>query len=319
MLEQADQTKPSKDSRKVMEKQITLLTPTYNRAYIISKLYHSLKRQTNKNFEWLVIDDGSSDETQALFDQWIPEETAFPIRYFKTPNGGKHRAVNHGIDLAQGEYLMVVDSDDYLVETAVEKLHKWIRSIDNSSQIMGVVANKGVSPTETSNPQFSKPWLDKPLLEMNTYEEDGKKVLSGERAMCFRTEFHRRYKYPEFEGEKFITEAVVYNRMANDGYTMRFYNDIIWIYEYLPDGLSHSGGDLYLRNPKGYGLYSMEQTKFRKLSFAKRFNAIYGFTCDMLHYYNLQTVIECYGSDKAMICLAYILHKLKNPFHGKAR
>ena len=104
---------------------ITVFTPTYNRAYIIENLYRSLQRQTVKDFEWLVIDDGSTDNTQELFDKWISEENAFPIRYYKQRNGGKCRAINRALDLAQGELFFTVDSDDYLTKDALEKVMRW--------------------------------------------------------------------------------------------------------------------------------------------------------------------------------------------------
>ena len=293
-----------------MEAKITLFTPTYNRGYIIGKLYHSLQRQSVKAFEWLVVDDGSSDHTEQLFSKWVVEEKSFNIRYYKTENGGKHRAVNYGLDLAQCEFFMVVDSDDYLVDDAVEKLCMWLNEIGEDELIMGVVANKGYSASETPNNYFRAPYLDKTLLEMNTYEENGKKVISGERALCFRTAFHRRYKYPEFEGEKFVTEAVVYNRMANDGYKMRFFNDIIWSYEYLEDGLTHSGNELYLMNPKGYGLWVRERVAFEKINFVQRFKTYYWFTCDLSGRYDVKTIAECIGTNKLIIYFINTVHKM---------
>lgn len=158
-----------------MSIEITLCTPTYNRAYIIEKLYHSLQKQTRKSFEWLVIDDGSVDNTESLLRKWQKEKNDFVIRYYKTSNGGKHRAVNYSLDLAQGDYYMVVDSDDYLTDDAVEKLCNWMEEIKDNKLIMGVVANKGYSNQETPNNYFKEKFLDKNLLDMNTFEENGKR------------------------------------------------------------------------------------------------------------------------------------------------
>ena len=91
---------------------VTVFTPTYNRAYIIENLYRSLQRQTCMEFEWLVVDDGSSDGTEALFEKWVKEENPFPIRYHKKENGGKCRAINRGLEMADGELFFTVDSDD---------------------------------------------------------------------------------------------------------------------------------------------------------------------------------------------------------------
>ena len=103
---------------------ITVFTPTYNRAYIISNLYESLKTQTFTDFEWLVVDDGSNDNTEALFENWINEDNFFSIRYVKTPNGGKHRAINKGLELAEGELFFTMDSDDTLTNDALLKAHR---------------------------------------------------------------------------------------------------------------------------------------------------------------------------------------------------
>lgn len=293
-----------------MDTKITIFTPTYNRAYIIGKLYYSLQLQSNKSFEWLVVDDGSDDDTNLLFAKWMKENNGFNIRYYKTPNGGKHRAVNYGLDLADCEYFMVIDSDDYLPVDSVEKICKWLQTIENNDTIVGVVANKGYSEFETPNSFFDSIFLDKNLLEMNLYQENGKKVLSGERAMCFRTAFHRRYKYPEFTDEKFVTEAVVYNRMAHDGFKMRFFNDIVCIYKYQVDGLSSSGGELYLKNPKGYGLWIREKADFEHLNIIQRFQVYYAFYCDMEKYYDITKIAICLGVDKAIIIFIFLIHKV---------
>ena len=104
---------------------ITVFTPTYNRAYILENLYRSLQRQSFTDFEWLVVDDGSSDGTKALFERWQQEDNPFPIRYCYKENGGKCRAINYGLKLAQGELFFTVDSDDYLTDDALEKVAIW--------------------------------------------------------------------------------------------------------------------------------------------------------------------------------------------------
>lgn len=107
----------------------TVFTATFNRGYILPKLYDSLKKQEIMDFEWLVIDDGSSDGTEQLFLQWIHDETMFPIRYMKKDNGGKPRAINYGIQYAKGEYFFMVDSDDTLKPDALSKMKQWCKEI----------------------------------------------------------------------------------------------------------------------------------------------------------------------------------------------
>lgn len=291
---------------------LTVFTPTYNRAYILPKLYASLRRQRFVDFEWLVVDDGSADQTVQLFDQWLEDDNAFEIRYIRQNNGGKHRAVNHGLREARGEYFMVMDSDDYLTDDALEKVAAWLDSISGDPQLIGITANKGTSETETPNAFFSQPYLDQSLLQMNIFEQDGKKVLAGERVMVFRTDIHRKFPYPEYEGEKFMTEAVAYNRMANAGYQLRFYNDIIWIYEYQDDGLTKNGNKIYINNPRGYGLWRKEEAAFLHMPLLSRLKLYYSFTCELSPYYDAATIASCIGAPVPVILAAQMVHRLKN-------
>ena len=289
---------------------ITVFTPTYNRAYIISNLFESLKRQSFKDFEWLVIDDGSSDETEVLFQQWSGQDNGFPIRYYKQKNGGKCRAINRALGLANGELFFTVDSDDYLTDDALEKVDHWFAEIAGEKKITGIVANRGDKPGHTENYCFSEPYLDKSLLDIYSFKRDGQKVFDGERAFVFYTDFHRRYLYPEFDGENFMTEAVAWNRMAHDGYKMRFYNDIIWIYEYKDDGLTRAGSTVFLNNPMGYGLWLKEKAEFEHASIIEKLKMYYTFTCDLSSLYNSQTIAECIMAPRFLICLMNAFHKL---------
>src|SRR5690606_8327144 len=99
---------------------ITIFTATYNRAYTLPTLYNSLLRQINFDFEWLIIDDGSTDNTEKLVKDWSTRNNPFKIRYIKNRNGGKPRAINKAVELANTPYLFILDSDDYLTDDAVE-------------------------------------------------------------------------------------------------------------------------------------------------------------------------------------------------------
>lgn len=118
---------------------ITVFTPTYNRGYIIEKLYRSLQRQTFQDFEWVVMDDGSTDNTEEIFESWMQEDNRFPIRYYKQENGGKCRAINRGLDLAKGELFFIMDSDDYLTDNALERIVYWESTIAGQQNYAGVV------------------------------------------------------------------------------------------------------------------------------------------------------------------------------------
>lgn len=286
---------------------ITVFTPTYNRAYIIHNLYKSLQRQTFKDFEWLIVDDGSSDGTEALVYKWQKESNPFEIRYYKTKNGGKCRAINRALEIAEGELFFTVDSDDYLTDDALDKLNQWEQSLPRNGSYCGVAGNLGTAPDETPNNYFDTEYYEGTALDR--YHN-----VDGERAMAFYTEIHRKYRYPEFPGENFMTEAVTWNRMANDGYKMRFYNDIIWIYEYKEDGLTKSGSKLFLNNPRGYGLWLREKAAFQHFGLYKKMRMYYTFTCDMSFQKNIKVIAECIGAPRIVVAIFRHIHNLKKVF-----
>lgn len=237
---------------------ITVFTPTYNRGYIVEKLYKSLQQQTFTDFEWLVIDDGSKDSTEDLFKIWMNEKNSFPIRYKKIPNGGKHRAINMATDIANGELFFIVDSDDYLTEDALESIVKWEHSLTEKKLFCGVSGNKGKSENEIWGNTFNGDYLDATSLERNKFN------ITGDKAEVFYTDILKKYKFDEFEGEKFITEATVWERMANDGYKIRWFNKTIYLCNYLNDGLTQNINEVFAKNPKGTACYINQQIKFYK-------------------------------------------------------
>ena len=290
---------------------ITVFTPTYNRAYIIETLYRSLQRQTFTDFEWLVVDDGSSDGTEELFVKWSKEETHFPIRYYKQPNGGKCRAINRALGLAEGKLFFTVDSDDYLTDDALEKIVKWESELPNDHTYCGFAGNLGTSPDKTPNCIFEQPFFDG-----NALDRYGK--ADGERAMVFYTDICRKYPYPVFDGENFMTEAVAWNRMANDGYKMRFYNDIIWVYEYREDGLTKAGSSVFLNNPKGYGLVLREKAEFLHWTKREIWKMRYTFTCDLSDRYSSRQIAQFIGAPRGPILIINFFHKLIRFFRKRS-
>ena len=289
---------------------ITLFTPTYNRAYILDTLYRSVQRQTYRNFEWIIMDDGSTDNTEELVRSWMEDGNDFPIRFYKVPNGGKCRAINRGLELAEGELFFTMDSDDYLTDDALEKVALWFDNLDSDEDIQGIVSNRGYCANKTANYLFSENYLDKPLLDIYTFTRDGKQVFDGERAFVFYTNFHRKYPYPEFPGENFLGEAVVWNRMAADGYKMRFYNDIIWVFDYKEDGLTKAGSSIFLKNPRGYGLLLREKALFLHWSKKDVLKMWYTFTCDLSSIYTSRQIAEYIDAPYCLIAATNIAHKV---------
>ncbi len=282
---------------------LTIFTPTYNRAYILPELYNSLRKQTCKMFEWLIVDDGSSDNTEAIVSQWQKENNDFPVRYYKKENGGKCSAINCGLDLAQGELFLIIDSDDTITVDAVEKIIDLENTIKDKNIFCGVAFNLGLSENDTPNRIFSEKYKDATLLDRYT-------EFDGERALVFYTDVHKKYKYPVFDGEKFMTEAVVWNRIANDGYKMRFRNDIICIYEYRDDGLTKAGISLFINNPHGYGLWLKEKDKFMNKSFSEKLKTYYSFVCELQHKYDDKFIAECIDIPIILVKGLKIIHKL---------
>ena len=287
---------------------ITVFTPTYNRAYIIENLYNSLRRQTYRNFEWLVVDDGSADGTEQLFER-LKAEANFPIQYYKKENGGKGRAINYGVDFARGELFFNVDSDDYLTDDALEKVAAWEATIAGDSRFCGVVGNLGTAPDVTTNRCFDGPYRDASLLER--YPEYSDNPIDGEHAYIFYTDIQKKYRYPEFEGERFITPGIPWNRMAHDGYLVRIFNDIIWIYEYLPDGLTMDNGK-FMRNPRGHGLCIKEKALFLGYNPLQMFKFYYSAYCEFRGHYNWKQIAEFVDAPKAVMWLCNVIFKLKH-------
>ena len=249
---------------------ITVFTPTYNRLYIIEKLYNSLLNQTHKNFEWLVIDDGSTDGTEAYFEDIIKKDNPFPIRYFKQENGGKHRAINKGVALAQGELFFIVDSDDSLTENAIQKLYEWKSTLEAGKLWAGVSGAKGYTESKlVGECNIDKPYIDAKNTEREKYK------LTGDKAEAYFTDVLKKYPFPEFEGENFITEEVVWNAIAMDGYQIRWFKDIIYLCNYLEDGLTRNISKKYIENPQGVLYWAKLQKKAFKSNIRKKYSAIY--------------------------------------------
>lgn len=221
---------------------ITVFTPTYNRGYLLDKLYESLLKQTNTDFEWLIIDDGSNDNTSNIINKFIDDDK-IRIRYFYQENGGKHRAINKGLDIAEGELFFIVDSDDTLIPTAIELVLEKYKSVENCPEFAGISFNRGYSEKKIVGKTFSLEFKDCTNLER------GRNNILGDKSEIYRTEILRNIKFPEIEGENFMSEIVLWNEVARQGYKLRWYNEIIYICNYLEDGLTVNRDNIYLRNP----------------------------------------------------------------------
>lgn len=241
---------------------ITVMTTVYNRAYIIEHLYKSLLRQTSSDFEWLIIDDGSTDNLKALCEKWSVEMHEFEIHYVYRENGGKHRAWNTGLQYIHGDYVFVVDSDDYLLDNAIEKLISWIEQIDRDERFAGVSGNKGYYKGNSLKMHGTYP-ANKKFVDATNLQRYYKK-LNGDKAEVYRTSILKKYPFPEFEGEIFCSEGAVYGRIAHDGYKLRWFPDIICICEYLEDGLMNNHFEDRERYFWGYAYVVRQSAKYEQ-------------------------------------------------------
>lgn len=247
---------------------ITIFTPTYNRKDLIERLYHSLLSQTEKNFEWLVIDDGSTDDTEDYFSKLMKLESPFPIRYIKQPNGGKHRAINRGVQLATGELFFTVDSDDYLTIDAVEKVIKWENTLDTSHKWAGVAGLRGDNRKNIIGERNNTAnYIDAKNTERRLFH------LQGDKPEIYFTEILKKYPFPEIPGENFISEEIVANTLARNDFYIRWFNEIIYIGDYLDDGLTRNKNK-HSQNPKGCLLWAKGQLSSFPNDWRSRFLAI---------------------------------------------
>lgn len=234
---------------------ITVFTPTYNRAYIIDKLYQSLCQQTCNDFEWLVVDDGSTDNTQELINSYISEKK-ITIRYIHKKNGGKHTAINLGVKEAKGELFFIVDSDDHLINDAVEWIKKNSQEIINDSRYAGL---SGVRISINGNRIGGK--FAPSIINCSALDIRNKFNIKGDLAEIYKTDVLRQYPFPVFENEKFVTEALIWNRIATDGYILKYTNKAIYKCEYRDDGLTTQMTKLRKNNPKATAAYYSEYYK----------------------------------------------------------
>lgn len=238
---------------------ITVCTPTYNRAHLLNKLYTSLKKQNYNSFQWIIVDDGSTDDTEAIVNEFIKENN-INIRYIKKKNGGKHTALNIGIDNAEGELFWIVDSDDYIIDDALKYIwNKWCELKDNKD-FAGLSALRGYENKKVIGTTVNEEYIDADVL---TYRY--KYRVLGDKSEVYRTDILKKYKFPEYREEKFLTEAVVWNRIANDGYKIRWFNNVIYICEYLEGGLTNTSDKNIMDSWQGTTLYYKELLSYKQV------------------------------------------------------
>ena len=224
---------------------ITVLTPTFNRGGRLQSLWDSLQKQTVKDFEWLIVDDGSTDGTKDLITQ-LQEKSDFPIRYIYKSNGGKHTALNVGIQTICSELTFIVDSDDCVTDDAVEsilKIHKKYRSQNN---ICGYAFLRAFPDGKVNGKKFDVDEKIGSYIDVRVNGDD----TGADKAEVFKTHCLKEFPFPEYPNEKFLGEDLVWVRMARK-YEMVHINKAIYVGNYLEDGLTNNRRKHNIASPVG--------------------------------------------------------------------
>lgn len=226
---------------------LTVFTPTFNRAHTIARTFNSLIQQTFKDFEWLIVDDGSTDSTEKVVEGFI-ESSDLNIRYIKKENGGKHTAYNLALEQAAGELFFVVDSDDWLPGNSLSDIAALSEKIMDDDSVGGVIALKMTPDGAVIGKKFRQ---ENCFATFRQLELTGQ---GGERSIVFKTKITRKFPFPVIRGERFMPEGVVYDKFNQD-YKFVIKNNCLTTCEYQSNGLSSAPRKLMLKYPGGYTLY----------------------------------------------------------------
>lgn len=245
-------------------KSITVFTPTYNRAHLLPRLYESLCNQTSGNFLWLIIDDGSTDNTRELVEKWKIEDKV-DIQYYYKENGGMHTAHNSAYRLITTELNVCIDSDDFMPSDAIEIIMEKWHEIDDKSQIAGLIGLDAKVDGEIIGTKFP---LD--LKRGDLYSLYQKKIIKGDKKVVLKTEVIKKYPlYPEYKNEKLVPLGVLYLLIGLD-YDFIYSNKVYCLVDYQAGGSSSTIFNQYFESPKGF----MYERKIR-LKYSNYINDIF--------------------------------------------
>lgn len=238
---------------------LTIFTPAYNRAHTLPRTYKSLRAQNCKEFIWLIVDDGSQDNTADLVRQWQSEDNGFEIRYVYKENGGMHTAHNTAYEHIDTELNTCIDSDDKLAPGAVGKiLRKWEQVKDLG--YAGIIALDADFDGKLIGKGFPEGMTETSVI--GYYASGG----SGDKKLVYRTDIIKQYPpYPVFEGEKYVSLSYKY-RLIDQDYKMAVLDEVVCHVEYQPDGSTGTMWRQYLRNPKGWAFWRKVRMQYPESS-----------------------------------------------------
>lgn len=227
---------------------LTIFTPAYNRAHTLPRTYKSLCEQTNKNFIWMIVDDGSTDNTKDLVKEWQSADSGFEIQYFYKKNGGMHTAHNLAYENIKTELNVCIDSDDAMPDDAVEKILAFWENY-GSDDVAGIVA---LDADMSGNILGTE--LPKDIAQTTTTKLYGHFGVTGDKKFIYRTEIINSVEsYPEFEGEKLVPLGFKYNLVAQK-YEMLLMNEVVCLVDYQTDGSTNTIFRQYMQSPRGFAI-----------------------------------------------------------------
>jgi glycosyltransferase involved in cell wall biosynthesis len=222
---------------------VTIITPTYNRSDKLPLLFESLQKQSCHDFEWLIVDDGSRDETEKCIENF-QNQTFFPIMYIKKENGGKHTALNLGIKNIHTILTIIVDSDDLLLSNAIELIHQYYEKYKDTDKVGAFsflrCGKSGIPFVGLSRVEYIDSYINCRIRENRP----------GDMAEVFYTDVLKKFPFPEFAGEKFLSEDVVWIKIGKE-IKFVFINQAIYLCEYLEGGLTANDKPLKFASPLG--------------------------------------------------------------------
>ncbi len=248
----------------IVSLELTVLTATYNRADLLKQCYKSLLAQTCKKFEWLIVDDGSTDETQKVVEGFLKDSGGFPIHYYKKSNGGKHTALNYSHPYINGKWTIMLDDDDTLTADAVEVISEYCNKYDSQKKIGCLSFQRG-----NTEKKALVDWEGTTDIISNAIDFRINARRFGDCAEVIRSEVLMKYPFPRYEDERFLPEDHLWINSAYE-YDTVYIRKVIYITEYQEGGLSKSGKSMRLKNPMG-GIYSCRLYFNRKFKFIIRF------------------------------------------------
>lgn len=237
---------------------LTIFTPTYNRVGYLSLILVSLKKQTFLDFEWLIIDDGSTDNTDEVVARFMNESTAFPIKYIYKSNGGKHTAINLAAKEAKGDYILWLDSDDAVLPDSLVGFSEKLIAAKEEPEISAVVGLRLGNDYKPLGSYIPVKDIDVYFLPFTQ-----KYRVEGDYSWAIKKDVLAKYPFPVFENEKFCTEGLVLNRISQK-YMTRFVNIPVIIGSYIEGGLTARLHELTRSNPLGYLAYYKEIVKSKQ-------------------------------------------------------